>query len=178
MSDLNFYFDEAKKMLDLESDTMLGKEIGLVPQHIYRARNEGQVKIEALLALAEKTGFDIKDLLAAREETKAMDDTTRQVWNRLVSRAKRVGGILAIGAIMTGSSVLTAGKTRAFFTETHVMDITPARTQVYDFLGQTGSKDYRKYRILSFIRRLLRKIAGFFGTVSRNSPFMPAPSFR
>ena len=178
---INFYFDEAKKLLDISTDTVLAKEIGLTRQELNRARKQGQVKIEALLTLAETTGFDIKELLAAREETKLMDESTRQVWNRVISKAKQVGGALMIGAIMTGSLALTAVPlpVRAeIFTETHANRITQEAPQVYEFTGKTGNKDYRKYRFLFLIRRLLRGIVDFFCTVSRFFTPQAQPSFR
>lgn len=154
--DLNYYFDEAKKLLDIDKDAVLARQIGIRPQELNRARQEGQVKAEVLLKMAEMAGMDVEKLLIAREVSKAKEPATKAAWNRILTK-----GVAAM--ILTGISV---------------NQITPSLSQVHDFPSETSSKDYRKFRGRFKFSQLAVEISNIFGTVSRLIPRQPIPLFR
>ena len=177
MKTFSDFLNEVKTAQGLKNDSKLAEWLGISRAYMSEIRHTGNASDELCEKLAEASNNDPILVQLARDALKGPEKKRAQIQAFL---AKHVAA-WATAAILTFMSVLTVAPLPAragVFTETHVMNITPESSQVSDFITKTGNKDYRKYRILSFIRRLLRKIAGFFGTVSRNSPFMPAPSFR
>lgn len=153
--DLNYFIDEAKKLLDIERDAVLARRIGLSPQELNRARKSGQITTEALTTLAEKSGIEIERLMIAREASKAKEPGTKKVWESVLAR-------VAMGVILTASSV---------------NQITPSPSQVYDFSDKTGVKDYRKLRNRFSFNTLAVELALIFGTAARLFPRQPLLKF-
>lgn len=124
---LNIYFDAVKSKLDIERDAVLARRLGMLPQHLNRARKQGSCPDEILAKIHEILGTPMEELALAREAGKA--GAMQPVWERAYETVKRASAVLGIGAVLIGGSVSNDAQANA--------------VQVIDF---EGNKDYRKLR--------------------------------
>lgn len=177
MKSFDDYLNEFKALHGFKTDKKLGEHFGLKSASVSNARILGIWSDENCDRIAEELGVEPMLVQLARDAVRGPEKKRAQIQAFL---AKHVATWATV-AILTGGSVLTVAPLPAkalTFTENSVNGITPEATQVYDFICKTGSKDYRKYRILFFIRRLMRGLIDFLGTVSRFFTPKPTLNFR
>ena len=177
MKTFSDFLNEVKTTQGLKNDSKLAEWLGISRAYMSEIRHTGNASDELCEKLAEASNNDPILVQLARDAVKGPEKKRRQIEAFL---AKHVAA-WATAAILTFMSVLTVAPlpARAMnFTENSVNGITPEIAQVSDFITKTGNKDYRKYRFLFLIRRLLRGIVDFFGTVSRFLTPQTQPSFR
>lgn len=153
---LNIYFDAVKSKLDIERDAVLARRLGMLPQHLNRARKQGSCPDEILAKIHEILGTPMEELALAREAGKA--GAMQPVWERAYETVKRASAVLGIGAVLIGGSVSNDAHANAArsLTEKNVRSV----TQVIDF---PRNKDYRKLR--SAVNRILDHFfLRFFGS--------------
>ena len=102
---LNFYLDEAKKLLDIKHDAVLAEKLGITRQKLYNAREKGWMAMPALIKLGEINGVDKLVMLAAREESR--DQENHDEWQKVGEILKGIGAAAGIAGIVLFASYLT-----------------------------------------------------------------------
>lgn len=99
---IEHYFDLAKERLDLSSDAALGRQLGMLPQEIIKAKRKGHIRSEVLEQLSQITGASMEELVLAREADKAHSDGLGEVWARAYEKVRQAGATAMIGAVAVG----------------------------------------------------------------------------
>lgn len=94
MKSLNFYFDEARRIHEIERDAVLARRLGITPQELNRARKKGWLPDPALEVLSELTGTPVGVLVLTREGSKG--GKYESVFTQAAELMKQSGAALAI----------------------------------------------------------------------------------
>lgn len=127
------YLDLYKAELGLDSDYALAQRMGKTRQYVSQMRNNGQAPDEVCLEIARVIGVEGYLVLAARNAAKD-SGPAGDAWRKLLER------VAVIALLSTGFAPV----------DEHGQSL-HEMTQVVD----AANKDYRKYRFLLLIQRLM-----------------------
>ena len=115
MKSFSDYLNEFKELKGFTTDKELGEHFGVTGNYITNARRAGNFSDERCIEIAHGIDVPEYEVVISRNMLKETGPM-HEVWEKA---AKRLGGMLAIGAVMIGSSALTAEKTMSegLFTE-------------------------------------------------------------
>lgn len=88
MSKITNYFNELKKVEDLESDYKVAQFLGVSKQYAYRVRDTGRLSDVLCIKIAKALKINPLEIISLREHEKAKDKDSKKMWLDLHNEIK------------------------------------------------------------------------------------------